>query len=534
MHIDYFVRPEVAQVWANTVSTSIMDYLKPLAVGRKHGGMMIWWVVIKESQYCSILKNDLNYIESATLLQSVCPEYFKDIESLAQSFRDINKGDHQERRNELEDTHGKVIRKILITSIPKPRPKLSGFPSLTDVIVEIAERMVDTCYTRMYSSVKRGQVFAKGHDRIAPPVSILTFPDDAALQNNRPSSVVAFEQVDGELSLNHVYATAGQYAPFGNRYHPIMVARSVASEDVVRLLDSKDFGLCIVNQDGTWHRMLSRGVNDFAAIAAARQAIFSGKADQRLIVYNKGAFTTLPELLRRWGVSVRNESMLKRPILSKDDIKSITADYLHEIGCDLHGYCVTNQNLVDLTRLLGVKFSYGYLPDYQLELCDFDSNEITLNLSLMNNIGRGRFSLTHGCGHYAMHKPYVSDLIYTYGESQQTLYASSFPSNAWKWLEWQADSFGHYSLMPDEIMWNLYHRCVDKRTQRMGVLYVDDNPWNLGPFLMTLREMSRLSLMSMEALTYRLIEMGLLNDQRTNRLYSRSKAVFGKPQIILD
>ena len=513
---DCFSRPEVAISWAGLICNQIGKHLCPLAKGRKNGGMMVWWVAIKESQYCGILKKELQYAQAASLLKDACPDYFPKVESLAQSFKIINNADHSQKQIELIDAHGPKIRRFLTEILPKDRPQLSSNSTILEVVEEIAEQLLEKGYNRQRSFIYHGMQFAKGMNVVNPPVAIVTYPDDEFIRLGQPSSVVSFEFVDGELTENKTHLFHSRYQPFGNRHHPILVARSVASERVVEMLSNWDFGLCIVNPDGTWHRQLSRSVNDFEAIIAARQALLSGNSDQRLIVYNSSGFTTLPELLRRYGCCVRKDCLLKRPILSRDGIKKTSYDYLLEVRCNMNGHCVTDKNLTDLAALLNVRYSFGYLPDYQLELCDFDANEITINLSLTDSTGRGRFTLGHGLGHMALQKPYVNNnLVYTCGQSYTTLYPGTFPSDDISWLEWQADQFSHYFLMPDAIIQNVFSLCVDPRTRRMGKLYVDDNPWNLSPFKLAMHDMSVRSRMSVSALTYRLKEMGLLDDQRT-------------------
>lgn len=517
LNTELFKRPEVAPLWTEVVSLHVKPYMEPLAEGRRNGGMMVWWVVIKESQHCGIVKKGITYEQAASLLVAACPDYFKSKESLTDSFKSINKAGRKHQRNDLEDEYGPEVRKLLISRVPQPRPALTASSSLLDVTVEIAETYVDNNYNRRSSFIRRAQRFEKGMNVVTPPVAIVTYPDAEAIRCDHPSSVLSFEGVDGELTESHVYDYIGRYSAFANRHHLILVARSLESDRVKTLIDERDFGLCIVNPDGTWHRLLSRSVNDFVAIEALHRALLGGCSEKLLIVYNNRNFTTLPELLQKFGVCVKRDSLLKRPYLSKVQIKQISADHLHEVGCDMNGYCVSDKNLADIASMLGVKFGFGYLPDYQLELCDFDANEITINLSLINNTNRGRFTLGHGFGHYALQKPYVDDYIYSFGENEHTLYSSPFRHTDYEWLEWQANQYGRYSLMPDEIMWNLVHHCFEPRTLRMGQLYVNDKQENIGPYLMTLRKMSKLSRVSMEALSYRLIEMGLLKDERKNK-----------------
>lgn len=515
--LSVFAQPKVATLWGDAMNIDVRRYLEPLAEGRKNGGKMLWWVPIKESQYLGYLKNDITYQQAATLLNEACPGYFKSVDSLTGSFESVNKKERSEQLESLQDQYGPEVRHILVRQI-KVQPTGQEAPSgITDIIAEAAEQLVDTCYNRRSSFVRRNELFVKGPNQVSPAVAVVTYPDEQAIRTDSPQSVVSFEVIDGELSPDHVHIYNSKYAPFAGRHHLVLAARSVTSQQAVQLCEEHYIGLCIVNPDGSWKRVLSRTVNNLWAIAAAQRAMFGGCSECRIIAYDHLGFTTLPEMLRRLGACIKSDSLLGRPVLWKEEIKQIAYNRLLEVGCDMNGYYVSNRNLSDVAELLGVRFDFGLLPDYWLELCNLDTGEITINQALITDANRGRFTLGHGFGHYDLQRDCVSPYIYTFGENPQEQHFGQNPNNILRWAEWEANQYSRYLTMPDQIVRNLFERCCDERTRRIGHIFVDDQCCNISSFLVTMRQMSQLAQMSIQALSYRLKDLDLLVDMRTSK-----------------
>jgi len=516
-YIDCFKSPDLAEAWARVMNEKVRPFVVPLTNGRKNGGKMLWGLVIDQSQVLGILKKSLMHQTAAELLAVVCPGCFDDVGALKTSLDNSYKAKNLESMGKLEMDLGPQIREFLKTVIPVPNNTLSVESPLHEHAYAIAEKIVDNQYNRNNCIVRKFPEYevAPFH-RIAPAVSIETYPDEKAIANNEPSSVVSFECCDNGISDSRIKMYHGEYSHFGGRHHLIIITRAgFMSEQAEQLCKAYHMGMWIVRSDGTYDRILSRSVNELAALQSAREALYGGVSQNRDIVYFGGEFMTLPELLSEYGVRIKPGYILKAPYYSKDEIKDIASEHLRLIG--YKGYGFTVQGIERLSDEFGFTWGWGPLMEHQLGICNFDENRITISNTLQNDPHRFRFVFGHDGGHYVLQKDCVGQLINAFGESEETLLTCSFPRKELLWLEWQANQYARYLLMPDEIMKNLINKCFDKRMIRMHRLYVDDHPWNLSSYYAVMHQMSRLANVSMEALRYRLIEMKWLVDERKSQ-----------------
>lgn len=513
-YLDCFQRPELAEAWAKVVNDEVRPYLAPLTVGRKHGGMMLWGTVIDGSQFLGILNKDIEHQTSAELLCAACPGCFEDAGALKTSIDNYYREKFWNTNYDSKNATRQQIRKKLRACLPQQKEPIRVEASLEEHAKAIAAKLVDEQFNSKSSFVRTNPEYtAYGTFRVTPAVSIETFPDQKAIAENDPSSVVSFECVDDGVSEARVSMLHGKYGPFGGRHHLIIITRvGFKSDEAEQLCRNYNMGLWIVRSDGSYERILSRSVNEYAALLFARKTLFGGATVNHDVVYANGEFLTLPELLEDWGVCIKPGFVLQAPCLSSDEIKSIATYNLRQIGYKGYGYTV--QGIERLADAFGFSWGYGELMEHQLGICNFDEKRVVISNTLYHDTHRFRFTFLHDSGHFILQKDSVGLFIHTFGESEDTLMTCNFPRKQLRWLEWQANQYARYSLMPDEIMINLVCACFDERMLRQGWLYLDDQRCNLIAYKDVMHKMSLMANVSMQALHYRLQEMGLLEDAR--------------------
>ena len=513
-YIGNFQRPELATLWAQVVNDNIRPYLAPLTVGRKYGGMMLWGTVIDGSLFLGILKKGIEHQTAAELLYAACPGCFEDVGVLKTSIDNYYRESFWKTNSESKEETRQIIREKLKACLPSQKGSIHVEAPLAEHAFAIAEKLVDIQFNSKSSFVRRNPEYtAYDTFRVTPAVSIETFPDQKAIANNAPSSVVSIECVDDGVSESRVEFFHSKYSPFAGRHHLIIITRvGFKSDEAERLCRAYNMGLWIVRSDGSYERILSRSVNEYAALLSARKALFGGTTVNHDVVYADGEFMTLPELLEDWGVHIKPGFILKAPYLSKADIKSIASDHLRLIGYKGYGYTV--QGIERLADEFGFTWSWGQLMEHQLGICNFDENRIVISNTLYNDPHRFRFVFMHDGGHYILQKDSVGPFIHAFGESRETLLTCNFRREELRWMEWQANQYARYTLMPEEIMMNLICACYDERMLRQHRLYVDDQPCNLFAYYEVMHKMSSMANVSMQALHYRLKEMEWLVDER--------------------
>ena len=509
-----FQKPELAEAWARVIRDDVYPYMKPLTEGRKNGGKMLWKIVLDESFIIGVLKNNLKHQDAAKLLAVACPGCFEDVEALKNSLDAYSKKAHQRANYKREADFGSEIREKLRACISPKSSQISVEATLADHAYHIAQKLVDFGYNSKSCRVRRAPKYQAAENHIVTPaISIETFPDEKAFMTNEPSSVVSFECVEDGVSDSRIEMLNSKYGHFSGRHHLIIITRvGFKSGWAEQLCKAYNMGLWIVHNDGSYERVLSRSVNEFAAREAARRALFGGASTGKDIVFADDEFMTLPELLVDWGVRIKRGFILQAPVYSQQEIKDIATDHLSSIGFKRFDYTVNN--IERLAELFDFTWETGPLMNHQLGICNFDENHIIISDTLRDDPHRWRFTFGHDSGHYILQKESVAPFINKFGESEETLLTCNFRREELRWLEWQANQYARYLLMPDEMMKNLIFKCYDYRMKRKGLLYVDNQQCNLEAYNEVMHEMSRLANVSMQALHYRLIEMGMLQDER--------------------
>jgi hypothetical protein len=167
----------------------------------------------------------------------------------------------------------------------------------------------------------------------------------------------------------------------------------------------------------------------------------------------------------------------------------------------------------DLPRLMGMPEVLGGTW--------FQSREVKIDQSLdptvyPSQLGRYRFTVAHEVGHWELHRhKYLS------AEGQVTMFAGEdrpvvCRSNDTSPLEWQADSFAGYLLLPKEMVFTQWEAMHGSRAPYVATDEIADLKarWGLSdderPTVEVARQMATVFEVSAMAMQIRLVELGLV------------------------
>ncbi|MBK8164703.1 MAG: ImmA/IrrE family metallo-endopeptidase [bacterium] len=170
-------------------------------------------------------------------------------------------------------------------------------------------------------------------------------------------------------------------------------------------------------------------------------------------------------------------------------------------------------DIEDLPRLLNVRDVLGATW--------FRSREVKIDQSLdptvfPSKLGRYRFTVAHEVGHWELHRQ-----LYLSAEGQAAIFAGAdrpviCRSNDKSPLEWQADSFAGYLLMPKSMVFAQWEAMHGSREPYIAVDEIAGLKvrWGLGederPTVEVARQMASAFQVSAQAMQIRLIDLGLI------------------------
>lgn len=211
----------------------------------------------------------------------------------------------------------------------------------------------------------------------------------------------------------------------------------------------------------------------------------------------------------------------------KEDIEAGTLVLIGDYG---RRYGMTVQPPVPVEEIieahLGLTFDFADLPR-MLNVPNvlggtwFRSREVKIDESLdpdvfPDRLGRYRFTVAHEIGHWEMHRH-----RYLSAEGQAAMFAGAdnpviCRSNDRSQLEWQADRFAGYLLMPKDMVFAQWEAMHGNRLPYIAIDEIEDLKarWGLAdddrPTVDVARQMALVFEVSAQAMQIRLIELGLI------------------------
>lgn len=173
--------------------------------------------------------------------------------------------------------------------------------------------------------------------------------------------------------------------------------------------------------------------------------------------------------------------------------------------------------LDDLPKLLGVPDVLGATWVQKRKVLIDQSLDPTVNPSKQ---GRYRFTVSHELGHWELHRHlFLSDPGQGFLFMEQTEPSIVCRSKAKDPMEWQADTFAGYLLMPQEMVMRMWESLYGRLEPYVAVDEIKDlnAKWGLGeddrPTVNVAREMADVFNVSGQAMQIRLIGLGLIKTE---------------------
>jgi Zn-dependent peptidase ImmA (M78 family) len=187
------------------------------------------------------------------------------------------------------------------------------------------------------------------------------------------------------------------------------------------------------------------------------------------------------------------------------------------------------QIVTGLTQTYGIPFIFNQdLGDSAsgkkiLGRFDFKPRQILIDKILPYDFPRFRWTLCHEIGHLVLHRKLDPKLISRdkpeFIDTRNELrFLRTAQRSELEWIEWQANQFAAALLLPRPIV----HAAVvavqhQLDIPRAGWIYLDEQPRNLRDYINVLRNVSERLSVSRTVLRIRLINLGILVDERRSR-----------------
>jgi Zn-dependent peptidase ImmA (M78 family) len=154
---------------------------------------------------------------------------------------------------------------------------------------------------------------------------------------------------------------------------------------------------------------------------------------------------------------------------------------------------------------------------------DFKPRQILIDKILPNDSPRFRWTLCHEIGHLVLHRKLDPKLISRdkpqFVDTRTELrFLRTAQRSELEWIEWQANQFAAALLLPRPIVHTAVVAVQHKlEIPRPGWIYLDEQPRNLRDYINVLRNVSERLNVSRTVLRIRLINLGILVDERRSK-----------------
>lgn len=520
----YFISDELAGLWISAIKEHIVHWI----YDEEHN-KSLWELVryVSKDRFIASKNRKLTRRIFAEMVFTFCREALTEDETAAKIQSSM---EHYEYATKL--SVGTVPHEVkgLINDIScffdgvfENSPEVTEAPTLASRLEDYIRGVVyDSTEYAPFCQIRINPDYGNG---VTPTLAIEVYQNQKFLNLNKPSSIVAYKCIDGELdrkSLNDYYVT---YRECKNLRKLYIVGSYHLRNDVYQRADDIGVGYVYINPNREMtpdSYELPRTIGDFCSTNKyVGMVLGSIPMQQSLIVCNGQQVTTsLADSLHTLGVAIKKSLELKAPILTFKDIEAmadkltkpyvddrITLIYKEYKSLGGHLYKKTNklENVrkegksyvervscrhwsnfsIDpflLAKEEGLDYTYQVLPDNQLGRFDLMEGKIELSDKGLSNLDRLRFTMAHEYGHYKLHKTLLqSQNVQSFGDTEDTITEMiTIRDNDRKWFERQANHFASCLLMPKELVGTLYTILFKEFVQdvygdKLGPIYYNEN-----------------------------------------------------------
>ncbi len=234
-----------------------------------------------------------------------------------------------------------------------------------------------------------------------------------------------------------------------------------------------------------------------------------------VLVGNKEIDSGFYALDRNFSFDNLSKLLIKYGIIDRNSIRSVSVPYFTKDFIENEAIKIRN----DLQEMGKYNFNYDVFVDFLhtrygllieekpiqdknnkeiLGMIDFEKNIITISESF-ENMGRKFFTLAHEAGHYILHKDVLCD-------NDLNVIQDSIIENNERRLEFQANLFASYILVPEYLLKQQINISFDRNRVNRGRLYWDKQQVNYRLANYVLEELSRYFKVSKEVIKIRMLQ----------------------------
>lgn len=540
-----FLRQDEAMRWIYNVENHIKDWVC------KHN-KQYWEVVRYVSEKRGILGEyskdgatvKLKRRDFAIVLLKFCPKALKEDETISAlkssmehykymsdlrffNGKKINPNDNKSKHHTIVLSYIKEVEDLLDNKpiIKKQESVLK--PSIIDLVKQYLQHEVDE-HTNSFPQSKLR--IRQQYNDITPEISIETYKSDKFLKENKPSNIDAYEFIDGVLERNKLDELTGRYQ---EKYQEIKIKLYIVSTkglrpDIRSLLIKRNIGYVLLNPKNIMTSddyVLPRSIEDKSKQLHNLEVLEGNRrmSTPILILSTYGLTSSLADTLNHDGIIVKKRRLLNIPFLSEEEIEKCANAIIDK---DVENRLQILRDIDITTKIPSINpFAYveslnlSYKIDKmsngsQLGLLDVGKNLVILNSDGLENNEKFRFTMAHELGHHVLHSPlFKNQGVISVGESENTL---SICENGARKLEYQANKFASYLLMPQKIVMYLYVIFFKRYVQKIygdelhPLYYNPDQPETWDSYHGVVVNMAKQLDVSKQAMEIRLKLLGLL------------------------
>ncbi len=413
---------------------------------------------------------------------------------------------------------------VLIRELDKlwtTEPPMFGCSTMS-VMEERLEKYLNTCtQTQLYNKVRHHPYY--GSKTVS--FSVEQYVNQKFMDQEEPSHVIVYDCYDGVVSEAIVNQYAGQYfqKPFIKVYICSNHAFDIRTQKVAR---NSNIGLMLINPlyEVTEENYVVPRTIGLYDIEEMKLDMLSGKRTMTspFILYDEqGATFSLVDTLKYHGIKVNNNVGISVPFYSDEYIERVTLkmvydkvdDFIRKIK-DYRNTRQIPQFVIDPKQLLvdeGYQLEEADLSSTgKLAFIDIKGKKVTIDSTQSKYISRLRYTHAHELGHAILHS---NINVFAFGESTTTTDINAFTSDSeQKRLEHHANYFASCLLMPTDVVGYLYSYYYQKHFECYTIrpFYLEDQPYKRNDLLCIIAPMAKKMNVSIEALKWRLVKLGLL------------------------
>ena len=174
-----------------------------------------------------------------------------------------------------------------------------------------------------------------------------------------------------------------------------------------------------------------------------------------------------------------SENKIVVPKYSRKKLRFLAHEWLNSIDIDLFEYGYLN--IEKIFKFLAQNFNVVY-KEIQLGsvsnqkilgLMSVEKNAIYIDPILNQNLAMKRFTQAHEIAHWLLHRN--CDLVdYNLADTQDSLHKQHNLKSTYDWVEWQANTFAAFILIPQK-------RFIDAFNNALKKLSINKNSFSLNP-----------------------------------------------------